>query len=67
MENTLSFLAMPFGVLPVLEVDGKKLHQSLALARYLGKRFGLGGNDELEDLEIDAVADAFNDFRDSNF
>uniref|UniRef100_A0A6M2DQM2 glutathione transferase n=1 Tax=Xenopsylla cheopis TaxID=163159 RepID=A0A6M2DQM2_XENCH len=53
----------PFGVMPVLEIDGKELHQSLALGRYLGKQFGLGGKNALEDLEIDAIVDTLNDFR----
>lgn len=52
--------------MPLLEIDGKEYHQSLAIARYLGKQFGLAGKDALEDLEIDAIADTFNDFRISN-
>lgn len=57
---------MPFGVMPVLEVDGKELHQSLALSRYLGKQFGLGGKNLMEELEIDSIVDTLNDFRYSN-
>lgn len=34
------FLATPFGQLPILEVDGKPIPQSIAIARFLAKRFG---------------------------
>ncbi|XP_075215811.1 glutathione S-transferase-like [Lycorma delicatula] len=53
----------PFGKVPVLEVDGKKLHQSVALSRYYGKKAGLAGKDEWEDLMIDIAVDTLNDFR----
>lgn len=32
--------AIPFGKLPVLEVDGVIIHQSLAIARYLARESG---------------------------
>nr|CAD7429488.1 unnamed protein product [Timema monikensis] len=32
---------MPFGRTPVLEIDGKITHQSVAICRYLAKQFGL--------------------------
>lgn len=51
------------GQMPVLEVDGKRAHQSLAMARYLSKQVGLNGADDWEDLEIDTVVDTINDFR----
>ncbi|VDM69938.1 unnamed protein product [Strongylus vulgaris] len=31
---------MPFGQMPVLEIDGQQLAQSHAIARFLAKRFG---------------------------
>ncbi|KAI6229095.1 Glutathione S-transferase [Aphelenchoides fujianensis] len=45
----------PFGKLPVLEVDGKKLPESMALTRYLAKQHGLAGKNDWESAEIDAI------------
>jgi len=53
----------PFGKTPVLEIDGKQIHQSAAICRYLAKQFGLNGSSEWEALEIDAIVDTFTDFR----
>ena len=57
---------MPFGQVPVLEVDGKKIHQSTAISRYLAKQYGLIGKDDWENLEIDATIDTIHDLRASN-
>jgi glutathione S-transferase len=54
---------MPMGQMPVLEVDGKRVHQSLAMCRYVAKQIGVAGNDNFEDLQIDAVVDTINEFR----
>jgi len=54
---------MPMGQIPVLEVDGKKAHQSVSICRYLGKQVGLGGANDWENLEIDSVVDTMTDFR----
>nr|WOZ07764.1 glutathione S-transferase GSTs9 [Agrotis ipsilon] len=52
-----------FGQMPVLEIDGKQYAQSLAISRYLGRKYGLAG-DTLEDgLEIDQIVDLVNDLR----
>ncbi|XP_062560798.1 glutathione S-transferase-like [Armigeres subalbatus] len=54
---------MPMGQMPVLSVDGKLAHQSVAMARYLAKQVGLAGADDWENLEIDTIVDTVNDFR----
>jgi len=53
----------PFGKLPLLEEDGKVLHQSAAVSRYLGKKAGLAGKNDWEAYLIDMTVDTFNDFR----
>lgn len=56
-------LATPMGQMPILEVDGKVVHQSAAILRYLGRRFGLAGSNDWEALLIETVADSITDFR----
>ncbi|KAF7388382.1 hypothetical protein HZH68_012324 [Vespula germanica] len=53
----------PFGQVPMLEVDGKKVNQSTAIARYLAKQHGLAGKNDWEALEIDAIVDTIHDLR----
>lgn len=47
----------PFGQLPYLEVDGKALPQSLTIARYAARQNGLGGKDDWEAAQADAIVD----------
>ncbi|CAI6360812.1 unnamed protein product [Macrosiphum euphorbiae] len=56
---------MPFGKVPVLEIDGKALNQSVAISRYLSKKAGLAGSDEWESLLIDIAVDNVNDLREA--
>ncbi|GMR38673.1 hypothetical protein PMAYCL1PPCAC_08868, partial [Pristionchus mayeri] len=53
---------MPFGEMPVLEVDGKPLPQSFAINRYLAKEFGFTGKSPFEAAWVDAIADQFKDY-----
>ncbi|CAF1344438.1 unnamed protein product [Adineta steineri] len=48
---------MPLGQMPVLEYNGMKLPQSIAIARFLPKQFQLAADDNLEQAKVDTVAD----------
>lgn len=58
---------MPMGQMPVLEVDGHRVHQSISMARYVAKRVGLAGTNDWENLIIDTAVDTVNDFRLSKY
>ncbi|XP_071455241.1 glutathione S-transferase-like [Hetaerina americana] len=51
----------PFGKVPILEEDGKQVTQSLAIERYLARKFKLTGKDEWEALECDVAAETLGD------
>ncbi|NXT72689.1 HPGDS synthase, partial [Chaetops frenatus] len=53
---------IPFGKLPILEVDGVVIHQSLAMARYLAREAGLAGQTPVEQALADAIVDTIDDF-----
>ncbi|KAK2151389.1 hypothetical protein LSH36_365g05030 [Paralvinella palmiformis] len=54
---------MPFGQLPVLEVDGMKLAQSDSICRFLADKFGLMGRHPIEKAAIDACAETISEIR----
>lgn len=47
------FKAMPWGQVPVLEVNGEKLSQSTTIYRYVAKKLGLQGDTEMEIAKCD--------------
>ena len=47
--------------MPVLEVDGKTISQSMAIARFLARRYKLAGKTDLEEAEADAIVDFMSD------
>uniref|UniRef100_A0A158P8Y6 glutathione transferase n=1 Tax=Angiostrongylus cantonensis TaxID=6313 RepID=A0A158P8Y6_ANGCA len=53
---------MPFGQMPVLEVDGEQIPQSLAITRYLARKYGFAGKTPYEEAIVDALADQYKDF-----
>merc|ERR1711953_392909 len=54
--------SMPGGQMPVLEVDGVRLGQSMTIARFLANKFNLAGNTPLEKGQADMVVDCCTDF-----
>ncbi|VDK52129.1 unnamed protein product [Anisakis simplex] len=68
LEHAMLFPEMPLGQVPVLEVDGVRIAQSVAIARFLGHKFRercsldkLDGRDDLENAQLDMVADLISD------
>ncbi|KAL5015162.1 hypothetical protein ScPMuIL_009432 [Solemya velum] len=52
---------MPQGHVPVLEVNGQTLPQSMAIARFIGKRCGLVGSTDWEEAQVDCILDTIAD------
>ncbi|XP_046575252.1 glutathione S-transferase 2-like [Haliotis rubra] len=46
---------VPFGQIPILEVDGKSYSQSSAICSFLARRFKLYGTGDIQALEVDQV------------
>ncbi|XP_078589984.1 hematopoietic prostaglandin D synthase-like isoform X1 [Branchiostoma floridae x Branchiostoma japonicum] len=53
----------PMGQLPVLEVGGVTICQSMAIARYVAKETGLAGKTILEQAQADMLVDGLDDLR----
>ena len=53
---------LPLGQVPSLEVDGVTICQSMTIARYLARRFGLAGASDLEAAQADEAVDAVSDW-----
>ena len=53
--------SLPFGQLPVLEVDGDTICQSMAIARYLASECGIAGSSSLVKAQVDEVVDVISD------
>ncbi|KAL5481716.1 hypothetical protein EMCRGX_G021944 [Ephydatia muelleri] len=53
----------PFGVLPVLEVDGKQLGGSLVIARYVAEKHGVAGSNDFENALIASILDSVSDLQ----
>ncbi|CAI2357737.1 unnamed protein product [Caenorhabditis sp. 36 PRJEB53466] len=53
---------MPLGQLPVLEVDGVKIAQTTAIARYLGHQFHRAGTNAVDCARLDMIAEVIQEF-----
>jgi len=49
---------MEYGVMPVLEINGKKYSQLRSILRFLGKKYGYYPADPESQYEVDSVMDA---------
>lgn len=58
---------MPWGQVPVVEVDGKKYGQTTPICKFVGKLANLAGKNDVEDLEIDSVVETLGDLSQSKF
>ena len=62
--RNLFIVAFRWGQLPALEVEGKgTILQSMAITRYLAKKYNLTGADDFEAAKCDEYVDAMNDLR----
>ena len=55
-------LSCLFGQVPLLEFGGNRLNQTSAILRYLGRKYNLGGKDDLDSARVDEIGDAGVDF-----
>ena len=53
----------PYGVIPVLDIDGKIVGGSLPITRYLAKQYGLDAEDDWTRLILEGAADTIEDFK----
>ena len=53
--------------MPVLEVDGKTIAQSMSIARFLARRYKLSGKNELEEAEADMIVGCIDDAFSGNY
>ncbi|XP_033363122.1 hematopoietic prostaglandin D synthase-like [Bombus vosnesenskii] len=55
--------SMPYKKLPVLEINGKPVAQSNAVARYLARKYDLMGKDEWDAMICDELVDTLGDLK----
>lgn len=53
----------PYGQVPVLTVDGQKIAQSGAICRFIGRNYGMDGENAIQSAMIDAAFETITDCR----
>ena len=54
-------IELRFGQLPMIEIDGETIYQSLAINRFLARKYGLAGRNAIEEANVDMIVDCIND------
>ena len=62
-----SFTAIPWNQLPMLEYNGTKIIQSIAMARFVAREYGLAGKNNLEAAQADMLVDCIGDLGNSEY
>lgn len=57
---------MPYGTLPVLEVDGVMLNQTTAIMRFFGEEYGYVVDEMQLEADLETVVDDIKDVQISN-
>ncbi|GMS87015.1 hypothetical protein PENTCL1PPCAC_9190 [Pristionchus entomophagus] len=61
-EGLIKSKATPFDALPMLEVDGVKIAQTLAILRFIARETSFAGHDTITSALADSLADQYADF-----
>merc|ERR1719171_3085907 len=58
-------LDVALGKVPILEVDGVKIGQSKAIERFVARKLGLMGDNEIQDFQIDSLSCHIQDIKEA--
>ena len=61
IKDNIFIIEQRFGQLPRLDIDGETLYQSLAINRFLARKYGLAGRNAMEEANVDMIVDCIND------
>mmetsp|Transcript_19114 Transcript_19114/g.52688 ORF Transcript_19114/g.52688 Transcript_19114/m.52688 type:complete len:217 (+) Transcript_19114:1-651(+) len=53
------------GRIPILEVDGAQIGQSQPIVRYLARKYGFAGSNDIEEAQIDMICEHVRDIKDA--